>query len=110
MRALAESVGAVYFHFLQPNQYFEGSKRLTEEELAVAWRPEHPWSEAARRGYSRLRQRGEDLAAEGVRFHDLTTIFREHDETIWTDSCCHFNQKGSEIIVREIGATIGRAR
>jgi hypothetical protein len=35
MARLAEANGARYLHFLQPNQYLEGSKPISDEEREI---------------------------------------------------------------------------
>ncbi len=45
-----------------------------------------------------LRDEGRKLSAEGVRFLDLTNVFKDHRESIYTDSLCHFNETGLEIV------------
>ncbi len=101
MRAVAENSGASYLHFLQPNQYVADSKPLSDEELAIAWAPQRPWSRAATSGYSFLQSAGRGLVADGVDFHDLSLIFQNHQETIYRDVCCHYNDHGYEILARE---------
>jgi hypothetical protein len=109
MRAVAETSGASYLHFLQPNQYVADSKPLTDDELATAWAPQRPWSRAAASGYPFLQRAGRELAAGGVDFHDLSYIFADHSETIYNDVCCHFNERGYEIVGQRIGELVGRA-
>lgn len=108
MRAVAENSGASYLHFLQPNQYVADSKPLSDEELDIAWAPQRPWSRAATSGYSFLQSAGRGLVADGVDFHDLSLIFQNHQETIYRDVCCHYNQRGYEILGREIGRVVGQ--
>ncbi len=108
MRAVAENSGASYLHFLQPNQYVADSKPLSDEELDIAWAPQRPWSRAATSGYSFLQSAGRGLVADGVDFHDLSLIFQNHQETIYRDVCCHYNQRGYEILGREIGRAVGQ--
>lgn len=109
MKTLAEAAGAEYFHVLQPNQYLAGSKELSSEELATAWDPERQWSRSAAHGYPLLRDGGQELERRGVRFVDLTQVFVDHPETIYRDSCCHYNRRGYEILTTEMGRRIGEA-
>jgi len=109
MSGIAESSGATYIHILQPNQYVEGSKELSAEELEKAWNPKRPWSRAAAAGYRELRTFGKDLEAEGIDFHDLSFVFKGHDETIYRDVCCHFNEHGYDVFGRAVGEIIVRS-
>jgi hypothetical protein len=100
--AACRAAGIAYVHVLQPNQYVEGSKQLSAQELRVAWRPETYLARTARRGYGALRHEGRELARAGISFHDFTMIFRELGGDIYTDTCCHFGPRGNEILAREL--------
>ncbi len=82
MHELCSVEGIPYFHFLQPNQYVSGSKRLTREERRVAVRREGLHAATVERGYRFLIAEGEALRRSGVRFHDLTRIFADVDESV----------------------------
>lgn len=97
-----------YFHFLQPNQHLPGSKKLTdwERRYAVAG-PGYAHVRAVVEGYPLLQEAGRQLAAAGLSFVDLTGIFESESEDIYADQCCHYNQRGNDIIAREIARVIG---
>lgn len=99
-----------YLHFLQPNQYYAGSKPLSAEEKEKAYNLQFPYAPLAARAYPLLVTAGQTLAAEGVDYHDLTHIFADHAETIYSDICCHVNVAGNEILAahmaRAIAATL----
>ncbi len=90
--------GIEYFHFLQPNQYVPGSKRLGPRERLLAFDPEHRWGRLVPKGYPFLVAEGEQLASGGVRFHDLRRVFAEVREAVYSDRCCHLNQKGYDLL------------
>ncbi|MBI2892448.1 MAG: hypothetical protein HYY06_02785 [Deltaproteobacteria bacterium] len=107
MEALARARGAPYFHFLQPNQYVEGSKPLSDEERHRAYdMGDASYGPPARRGYPLLIVEGRKLAASGFPFEDLTGIFAEETRTMYSDTCCHLNQAGCDILAQRIAATI----
>lgn len=118
MHHLGESSGFRYHHFLQPNQYVEGSKTFSEEEKRIAdidayagrSFPFHPsmrnYKWAARNGYPHLIAAGKNLQARGVRFTDLTRMFVDVRETIYDDACCHLNQRGYDMLATEIAREI----
>jgi hypothetical protein len=106
MDRLARGNGARYLHFLQPNQYLEGSKPLTPEERAVAVDESSPYPPLAREGYPYLLTAGQELLTGGVEFHDLTRIFAGVDETLYRDTCCHVNARGSERVADAIADAI----
>jgi len=103
LHRLCTANGIEYFHFLQPNQYVEGSKTLTEEERMHAYDPEHGYAPGAILGYPLLIEGGRELQREGVRFLDLTPLFEDVAETIYVDNCCHMNVLGNQIIGGAIG-------
>ena len=106
MDALARDHGIPFVHALQPSQYVEGSKPLSRAELRQAYDPEAAWSQSAIAGYPLLIQAGEALRREGVDFHDLTPIFRDHEEDLYRDRCCHFNARGSKIVGRYLAEAV----
>ena len=95
---LSELSGAEYYHFLQPNQYVPDSKPLTPEERESAYNPDGPYGYFTARGYPRLREFGRDLPRQGVNYFDLTGIFVDRRETLYRDKCCHFNERGYELL------------
>jgi hypothetical protein len=108
MAGLSESVGATYFHFLQPNQYVPASKPLTPEEQRVAVNPKQAYRPGVEKGYPHLRRREADLLAAGIRFHDLTMVFSNEVRTLYVDDCCHLSREGYDMIAGLIGQIIAR--
>src|SRR5207342_387933 len=51
MKALCDAVGARYYHFLQPNQYVEGSKPMGEEERKRVLNEKSPYRNGVVNGY-----------------------------------------------------------
>jgi hypothetical protein len=106
MKNLCDANGAKYYHFLQPNQYVEGSKPMSEAERRQAISTESRFREGAMKGYPFLIKAGRELQSAGVQFTDLTMIFAEHSEILYIDDCCHTNRKGSDIVANRIYETI----
>jgi len=106
MNALCQAHGIYYGHFLQPNQYDEGSKIMGDRERKTAFRPDHPYRPWALHGYPYLRKQGKQLAKEGVHFHDLSMIFSRNDEPLYSDDCCHLNPTGMDLIASAIAQAI----
>ena len=103
---LVANQGGRYFHFLQPNQYDQGSKRLTQDELARAYNPESPYRTGALEGYGQLRKAGKLLAGAGVAYTDLSGLFAREDRSLYADDCCHYNRDGESLMSEAIGRTI----
>jgi hypothetical protein len=106
MENLCRGQGIQYLHFLQPNQYLEGSKVLNETERRVAWDQDVADAGRVAAGYPLLIARGRELAAQGVDFHDLTLLFRDEPGDIYADTCCHFTQRGAERVAQAIAQAI----
>lgn len=102
MQVLCSAAGIAYAHFLQPNQYVVGSKPMgpVEQRLASA---RGPYQKAGVIGYPLLRQQEAALRAAGVPFHDLTMIFKDVSEQMYSDGCCHLQPPGYIAVARAIG-------
>lgn len=106
MHDLCEGAGIRYVQFLQPNQYVEGSKPMSAEERAVAWRDDHPYRKAVVLGYPKLLASGAELLTAGVDFHDLTPLFADVEEPIYADDCCHVNERGNAMLADAIAQAL----
>jgi hypothetical protein len=104
---LCRSKGIEYYHFLQPNQYVEGSKPMSDEETKIAISSNSKYGMAAKEGYPFLIDRGKWLRDNGVSFTDLTMIFLHTPKELYIDDCCHLNMVGYSRIVKEIVRTLG---
>ena len=104
---LAKTEGFHYFHFLQPNQYVEPvTKPFSEEEkklFSEAWTVQ---VEAVRVGYPLLLKAQKKLQQNDVAFYNLTQVYRNVQETVYRDACCHVNTKGHELLGHAIGRRI----
>ena len=76
------------------------------DEQAVAIRGGEAFAPHAMRGYRFLRERGAELAARGVHFHDLTQLFAETAEPIYIDNIGHLGRKGNEMMAAAMAARI----
>jgi hypothetical protein len=106
MDALTRANEGLFFHFLQPNQHVPGSKPMGDEERAVALRGGEIFVPHVANHYHRLAERGADLRARGVRFHDLTRVFAETTEPIYSDNVGHVGRRGNEILADAMAAAI----
>jgi hypothetical protein len=93
-------------HLLQPNQYVPDSKKLGSEEQSIAISDEHCYGFAVRQGYPDLLREGANLRAEGVDFHDLTKLFAAFANPIYVDTCCHYNQKGNDLLAEAVAEAL----
>ena len=100
---LSKLYGFEYYHFIQPNQYLKNSKPLSEEELVIFGKGGSPLIE---KWYPALKSKVEKLKRSGVNIYDATMIFEGEPRTLYTDTCCHFNSLGNEILSNFIYSSI----
>lgn len=110
MNDICAGEGIAYYHFLQPNQYVPGSKPLSGTEQREAFRENHFYRKPVVEGYGPLRAEGRRLVEQGVQFFDTSMTFVDSEETLYIDSCCHFNRRGNEILAAEIARIIAASR
>lgn len=96
VRALCESRGIAYVHYVQPALHDAGSKPMSDAEAKLA-NPSDAWLRGARDGYPLLREAAARLAAEGERVVDCTRVFADVTETLYFDPC-HVNARGNELL------------
>lgn len=96
---IARAEGIEYVHVLQPNQYVSGSKRLSPEELRGAYADSSDrYRGPIERYYGRLRFETVDVRHS----LDLRQLFRDREETLYRDRCCHLNNAGMYRLSRAI--------
>lgn len=101
MDAVCRAYDMPYIHVLQPNQYAPKTKSFSTQETNQFI--DHPiYRSLAGEAYPYLIENGKVLAEAGVDFHDLTPIFKEIEETVYQDNCCHLNRLGIEILATHI--------
>ena len=98
MRNLCVANNTHYIHFLQPNQYLDNSKTLSDWEIEFAYDSEHEFHQVVMEMYPIMRAESDWFAEHDVKFHDLTQIFKETTESTYRDWCCHLNNDGNLLI------------
>ena len=109
MHRLCTANGIVYIHVLQPSPYLEGCKTMTPKERQIACSDTSPFSAGARAGYPLLAAHGDELVRQGVRFHNLSAIFKDVRGDIFTDGAAHVNQQGNVILGSAVGSIMATA-
>lgn len=108
--ALCKSNSIKYFHFLQPNQYFPGTRTSTDWEKRHTLKGKsYSYRQGAEQGYSYLAAAGMDLQASDVPFTDASRIFQNEPRSVYKDVCCHYNQLGNEILAEHIAEVMARS-
>jgi hypothetical protein len=98
MHSITNQVGARYVHILQPNQYFS-EKKFSSSELDIAIDENHGYGKAVKLFYPALLAGSKSLSKSGVNFLDFTGIFDEEAKPTFSDSCCHYNTLGNNLLI-----------
>ena len=106
MHHLCQGRGIRYLHFLQPNLYHSGSKPLSEDEKLNFYSPDQDVSQAVTLAYPLLIAQGRQLQKSGVAFRDLTQLFANVTDTMYSDYFCHYNQSGNDRLAIAVAETI----
>lgn len=93
-----------HYHFLQPNQHVKGTKVLSAEEEKLFAREQI--FDSVSDGYHWLKMAQQQVLAQGYSVFSLTDIYKNTAETVYSDSCCHLNSLGNEILRAKIVETI----
>jgi hypothetical protein len=96
-----------YVHVLQPNQY-HSKKTFEPREAAIALTEGHKYRAGVEKGYPFLIDKFEVLWQNGVRFYSALEIFDDELGAIYKDDCCHYNQRGIEILADFVAEAIMR--
>ena len=64
------------------------------------------YRKVAEKYYHELVAAGSEFEQLGVNFTDLTQLFRDIEEPIYTDQCCHFNQQGNDLMAIRVAKQI----
>lgn len=105
-----------YHHFLQPNQYFSGSKKLSDQEKKYAVAGMDNQNTQSRDYFNgklvdqiyptMIKEATLSGARNNYPFHDITNVFKDEGATLYKDYCCHLNDTGSELLGKEIAKFI----
>lgn len=95
-----------YFHFVQPNQYYPTKRVFTEKEKEFTIVKDSPYIEGVTKGYPLLLSKVDDLQKAGVNIFSGVNILDNTKETVYKDSCCHYNLVGQELFANYISSSI----
>lgn len=95
-----------YFEFIQPNQYYSTHRQFSEDEQKIAFDETSQYKEGTVKGYPKLLDRVSKLQAAGVKVFKAVNVFDETRDTVYRDACCHYNDRGNDVLGRYIGQSI----
>ena len=100
MHDLLAARSVPYLHVLQPNQYYT-RRTFGAEEARVALNDRTPFKRAVEDGYPVL-ERTVSILAGREQFLDGTTAFDRESAAVYEDDCCHYTDRGYEILAELI--------
>ncbi|MDJ1176194.1 hypothetical protein [Roseofilum capinflatum] len=109
MYSVLQSQNIPYFHVLQPNQYHSTQRQFSPEEqqqFAPENNTRNPYVDGVTSGYPYLVAASEKLLDTGVYFVNGVTAFDSETDTVYIDTCCHYNQKGRNIFANFVASQI----
>ncbi|MDQ2096531.1 MAG: hypothetical protein QQW96_02600 [Tychonema bourrellyi B0820] len=95
-----------YFQFVQPNQYYPTKRVFTQKEKEFTIVKDSPYIEGVTKGYPLLLSKVDDLQKAGVSVFSGVNILDNTKETVYKDSCCHYNLVGQELFANYISSSI----
>jgi hypothetical protein len=104
MRDMLAARGVRYLHVLQPNQYFT-RRVFSDEEARVALNDRQPFKQPVERGYPVL-ARATAAFEHREGFLDGTTLFDAESAAVYEDDCCHYTDRGYEILAEVIARRV----
>lgn len=93
-----------YFHFIQPNQHYPTRRVFSSEEKRMM--QDSPYRQAAQNGYPMLISKVERMQNYGINLFNAVKILDGTSETVYRDSCCHYNQLGQDILTDYVAQSI----
>ncbi len=106
---MVASQGGVYVHLLQPNQYFPGSRPAGADNVKTVINMDSLFKPEVEHGYPYLRSAGHTLQQSGIRFYDMTLLFKDDHSPVYGDNCCHFTREGNVKLVQAIIANVANS-
>ncbi|WP_293144827.1 hypothetical protein [Okeania sp. SIO3I5] len=78
----------LYFHFIQPNQYYPTERVLSTEEKKFIIE-DNPYAVGVRKGYPASISKVNSLQKAKVNIFNTVNIFDGEKEIVYRDACCH---------------------
>ncbi|MDJ1184444.1 hypothetical protein [Roseofilum casamattae] len=97
---------ALYFHFLQPNQYYPTERKLSNAEAKQVTSDSQGYGESIRQGYPILIDAIAQLEDNGVHIFNAVDVFDREPKRVYSDDCCHYNELGNKQFSKYIGDRI----
>ena len=86
---------------MQPNQYDQGSKKWSKNEEIIFNHASYI-KPLVEKTYPIARKRFNNLALKNSRLVDFTKVFQNEVGDIYSDDCCHINERGNKILLQSL--------
>jgi hypothetical protein len=105
MQGICNANGIPYLEVIQPNQYFS-KKPFSAEERELAINADSPYKEPIESGYEKIPEMVNRMRQNDVNVVSAVDIFDDVVEPVYSDSCCHYNQTGNEMLAEVVAESI----
>lgn len=105
MQGICNAMGIPYLEVIQPNQYFS-KKYFPAEEQEIAINNDSPYREPIESGYQDIPDMVSRMRENGVNVISAVDIFDNVREPVYSDSCCHYNQTGNEMLAEVVAESL----
>ena len=106
MHKILSASNVPYFQVLQPNQYYQTKRVFGEAEKRIAFNKETPYAKAVELGYPAILGKFPNLQKNNINILNGVKVFDKTKDTVYVDSCCHYNQAGEVIFSNYVGSSI----
>lgn len=106
MHKILSASNVPYFQVLQPNQYYQTKRVFGEAEKRIAFNKETPYAKAVKLGYPAILGKFPNLQKNNINILNGVKVFDKTKDTVYVDSCCHYNQAGEVIFSNYVGSSI----
>ena len=111
LNGMIRARGIPYLHGLQPNQYFPGTRTLTDWEKDNAYTddPDSEFYRPLSEGYAYFTNEIPALRDAGVPIVNLTDYLGDPPITIYSDNFSHFNHDGNRLLAEAVVRAVAEA-
>jgi len=74
--------------------------------MRIAYDEKSGYKQGTIKGYPKLLYSVNSLHSAGVKVFSAVNVFDETREIVYRDNCCHYNDRGNEVLARYIGQSI----
>ena len=106
MNELLTARKILYFHIIQPNQYYPTRRQFSAEERSIAIDENNPNRIGVENGYAGFLARIGNLRASGVKVFDGASVLDQVKGIVYSDNCCHYSKLGKDVFGKYVADTI----